>query len=49
MKAINDLYDSLRRRREERRNYRLVGHLPSHVARDIGLFADHDERRAYRI
>jgi hypothetical protein len=48
MKAINDLYESLARLREERRNYRIIGDLPHHIANDIGLHVDHDARRAYR-
>lgn len=48
MKAINDLYYSLTRLREERRHYRMVRDLPSHIAHDIGIRVDHDTRRAYR-
>jgi len=49
MNAINELYDSLRRLREERRNYRMMGDIAPHIARDIGVFVDHDTRRAYRF
>lgn len=48
MKAINDLYHSLTRLREDRRNYRMVHDLPPHIANDIGICVDHDARRAYR-
>lgn len=49
MKAINDLYHSLARLREERRHYHLVRDLPPHVANDIGVHVDHGARRAYRL
>lgn len=48
MKVINDLYHSLTRLRDERRNYRMIGGLPAHIAEDIGVCVDHDKRRAYR-
>lgn len=48
MQAINDLYQSLSRLREERRNYRMIKDLPNHIANDIGLRVDHDARRAFR-
>lgn len=48
MKAINDLFRSLSRLREERHAYRMIRDLPSHIAHDIGLCVDYDARRAYR-
>lgn len=47
MKAINDLYDALRKHREERRIRRAIGHLEPHIARDIGF--EFDTRRYRRI
>lgn len=49
MKAINALYDALKKRREERQIYRAIRDLEDWVARDIGLEADHARRRAYRL
>ncbi|MCT8328173.1 hypothetical protein [Albidovulum sediminis] len=48
MKAINDLYDALRKRREERRAYFAVRHLSPSLCRDIGLFVDDVNARARR-
>ncbi len=48
MKAINDLYDALRQRREQRRIYHAARDISPRLARDIGL-TDHPHRRAYRV
>lgn len=48
MKAINDLYEALRKRREERRAYFAVRHLPLSLRRDIGLMVDDVSARARR-
>lgn len=49
MKAINDLYDSIRKSREARQIYRLARDLPPELRRDIGLYLDHASRRGYRM
>jgi len=49
MKALNELYDALRKRREERQLYRAVRDLDPHIARDVGLVQDHANRRAHRL
>ena len=51
MKELNELYNALRRQREERRRYRAIRdlNLDPHIARDIGIVQDHVNRRAHQM
>lgn len=49
MKELNDLYDALRQRRQERQLYRAVRDLDPYIARDVGIVQDHVNRRAHQI
>ncbi|WP_157966318.1 hypothetical protein [Oceanibium sediminis] len=49
MKELNQLYDALQKRRQERQAYRVTKHLPTAVARDAGLEVDHITGRTYRL
>lgn len=46
MKALNDLYDNMRRDREERRIYKALRHIDPWIARDIGFHKDDETKRA---
>lgn len=49
MKAINDLFEAMQKRRAERRAHHAVRNLEAWILRDVGLYVDHTGRMERRL